>query len=358
MPKALYMFNSDEIIKPVLPSSETKVQYPSDYFAASPGKPKLTIHAYDVELGSCLFNGLIRGTANVDAAIAFIYHTINKYPIKCSEEWSSFNNNICKADADCQLSNLFHQQDSTKVLTLTEKASSYSEARDEKWLLLALVAPFRLIACTHDDYRGKIVPLIENKLQGLGKASTVAIAIDSFHTKYASWATNPTYRKLIAGVDMYFTRFREHDLAILRMGTLTSRFKDCAALLGVGYTVNLLGIDIDELAEWILVEKMGREYKQLMKEEQEIDLTESYMPYLMDLGLSKKSPYSSAANPNLHTWFHTVGCTFKMDRSKHARMMPDACVTDVLTNGQLISFAFIKATNLELTELSSSEIRR
>lgn len=346
MAKLLYLRDGKTIIVPTLLATEVPVQYPSDYFVTCKTKPPLTVHAASNELGSCLMNSFIRGTAEVDVAIAFLYNTLRLQPVRNTKAWTSFTHDICAENVDCNISNLFQVTAAREALRLTELSGAYQANKDDKWLLLAALAPYRLVQCGNDEYRGRLVPKIDEKLQALGKLPTIVVALDSFHTKYASWTTNTTYRKLVAGIDMFYSRFRDHELAILRMCTLTSRFKDCAALLGLGYLANILGVTISDVAEWVFVDRMRREFQQLMHPNQEIDLLESFCPYLMDLGLSKKSPYSSSANPNLHTWIHTVGCTFKVDRSKHARMMSDACLTDVITNAQLLSFAFIKATNL------------
>lgn len=151
---------------------------------------------------------------------------------------------------------------------------------------------------------------------------------------------------------MFFNNFREDDLSILRMCNLSSRFRDCAALLSINYISKLLGLTIPDLCEWVLVEIIGDEICRMMMKDQETNINDSYMPYLMDLYLSQKSPYSAAANPNIYTWIHTVGNCFKSERSKNANALPDACLTSPITNAQLMAFAFSKRAGL--TKVMSS----
>lgn len=120
-----------------------------------------------------------------------------------------------------------------------------------------------------------------------------------------SWLNDRGFLKMVAGIDMFLHWFKDNESAILRMGSLESRFRDCAGLLSYGYAQSILNIDAGDLMDWIFVKSMGDELVKMSTEGQESGNKESYFP---DLGLVSKSAYSSNANPYLFLWIHIIGC--------------------------------------------------
>lgn len=337
----MYFLNATQPFTATTAANELPVQYPSTFFETEKKKPLLTIPANHQDIGRYTLNGLLKGNISVEIALSFIYHKVSEIKEKSVAKWESFGVVIGEEAESISITNLFCVEH-TALPAQLEQNNAYDNARDDIWLLLALLAPYRLIQISNEDYRAQICARIGERLKASGKPDTFMVSLDSFHTKYASWALNVNYRKLVAGIDMFFNTFRNHAASILRMCTLPSRFKDCSALIAIGYIVDVLGIKVQDLSEWIFVEKTGREMFQLMKEHQEIDKNNSYTAYLSDMGISAKSPYSASANPNIHTWIHTIGTTFKSGRSKNARMMSNTSLTDVITNAQLLCTAFLK----------------
>ncbi|CAO1325729.1 unnamed protein product [Diamesa serratosioi] len=67
----------------------------------------------------------------------------------------------------------------------------------------------------------------------------------------------------------------------------------------------------------------------------------------MDLGLADKSPYSTAANPNLHLFIHIVGCCLAKPRSINAKLVGKPDLLNVLTNALVFVYALRSRTKIE-----------
>lgn len=96
-----------------------------------------------------------------------------------------------------------------------------------------------------------------------------------------------------------------------------------------------------QLSLWLWSSTLCNEFRNVFRAGEEIDNRDSYMPYLMELQLSSKSPYSTVVNPNIHYFVHVVGCTFSYDRSKHARMVGEYHAGMTYNNAVLMSYVFM-----------------
>jgi hypothetical protein len=76
------------------------------------------------------------------------------------------------------------------------------------------------------------------------------------------------------------------------------------------------------------------------------------MPYLSDVGISRKSPYSSSANPELHNWINMV-CAFNESvRSINARMNNENNVVNILANAIIMANAMGTNYRMSLQHIS------
>ena len=124
---------------------------------------------------------------------------------------------------------------------------------------------------------------------------------------------------------------------VLRFGTLTSRFKDCSNLLTASHIITNLGLTGPAvLGQWMYVAK---DFARLMKDEEEVDNEYSYMPYLSDFGISKRSPYSCTVNSECQTWANIVCTLDGSTRSINARMIGETNGNNIMANAILMANA-------------------
>jgi Rhabdovirus nucleocapsid protein len=85
--------------------------------------------------------------------------------------------------------------------------------------------------------------------------------------------------------------------------------------------------DAAVLGQWMYVGGVANDFERLMKDDEEVDQEYSYMPYLSDMGLSKRSPYSCTINAELHTWANMVCALNGLVRAINARRIGEKTST-------------------------------
>lgn len=95
-------------------------------------------------------------------------------------------------------------------------------------------------------------------------------------------------------------------------------------------------------------DKAGDEYAAVMKEGNELDNELSYMPYLSDMGLCQRSPYSASANPILHLTIHMTCAYLGSVRSQRSRIPGESGMMLAQVNAALMAYAFRTKSKLRL----------
>lgn len=150
--------------------------------------------------------------------------------------------------------------------------------------------------------------------------------------------------KMVAAIDMFFTKFPDHELNALRVCTLRSRFRDCTALLSIGYFASLVSLEHEsDTLDWFLTEKQADEAVQMMDRKQELTKEDSYFPYQSDMRLVKKTYYSAAKNPHIYFVLHAAGTLLNSSRSKNAKYLSDHNIVNNVVNAKIIAYAFSKS---------------
>lgn len=114
---------------------------------------------------------------------------------------------------------------------------------------------------------------------------------------------NPEFRTLVAALDMFWCKFPDFSTSKLRVYTLNARFKDCSSISELNHLSRVSSLKIGEILklafsvrvrdEVLGIGRPGEEFSQPVFEA-------FYFPYMRELHLSKKSPYSSTQNVELH----------------------------------------------------------
>jgi hypothetical protein len=183
-----------------------------------------------------------------------------------------------------------------------------------------------------------------SKLYALGRCSvwkiTTTGVLDT--TKFDGVLDDPNVKKVIAAIDMFLTKFEDHEWGFLRAGTLLSRYKQCMGLLDLFYADTAFYLLKGEILRWMFIDQVADQVTWIYEEPDEIGVMSSYMPYCVDLELVGKSPYSATANDALHNWVHILGSLSGLERSKsccgESRSIPGACCGNCsLRDGEVYS---------------------
>ncbi len=146
------------------------------------------------------------------------------------------------------------------------------------------------------------------KLSNLGKSCiwklTIAGSMDT--TKFDGIMEDPDFKKIMA-IDMFLTKFEDHELGFLHAGTLISRYKQCMGILDLFYADSAFYLPRGEILQWVFLDPIADQIVRMYETEDEIGNVFSYMPYCVDLELVGKSPYSATVNDAIHNWIHILG---------------------------------------------------
>lgn len=192
----------------------------------------------------------------------------------------------------------------------------------------------------------KIKPRFLELARSKGLDRTLA---DTFIGGYRHLAERPVYRKCCAVLDMFLSRIPSHKWSIIRFGTVSSRHRDCALLVAYADVAKMIGLTPAEMATWLWTRQLGMEAKQIFRPGNEVEKSNSYMPYMKDLQLVTRSPYSVTVNPNLQFFIHAVGCAIQSERSVNAIFNERANVYATMHNAMFLArrIMLINTTSLK-----------
>lgn len=162
---------------------------------------------------------------------------------------------------------------------------------------------------------------------------------DALIALVGNWLTDINYLKIIAGIDMFLHRFPKAPFAQVRIGTIPSRYRDCASLLSTRFFLHIIGSEnLDEVPAWITYEPIALNLIRMSKTGEEAAEGASYFPYQSDLGLVRKSAYSTVINPSYFFFVHGVGALLGLERSRNARMNLEYGVSGTVSNVFLVAY--------------------
>ncbi|ACB47434.1 nucleocapsid protein [Cocal virus] len=334
----------DSVITPKLPANEDPVEYPADYFKKSRDIPVYINTTKSLaDLRGYVYQGLKAGSLSIVHVNSYLYAALKDVKGKLDRDWITFNIQIGKAGDNVGIFDLVTVKNLEGVCPDGVSDATRTSA-DDQWLPLYLLGLYRVGRTQMTDYRKKLMDgliaqckLINEKFEPL---------IPEGRDFYDIWGNDGNYTKIVAAVDMFFHMFKKHEKASFRYGTIVSRFKDCAALATFGHVCKITGMSTEEVTTWILNREVADEMVQMMYPGQEIDKSDSYMPYLIDLGLSQKSPYSTVKNPAFHFWGQLTALLLRSTRARNARQPDDIEYTSLTTAGLLYAYAVGSSADL------------
>ncbi|AJR28328.1 nucleoprotein [Kamese virus] len=329
-------------IRYIAPADRVDPQYTKAFFDANGNHaPTLTIEQSTFSLQQIrgiIHDGIIRGNLRVQHVIRYLYLVCVQITAVLDARWETHRVVIGDQGTTVNPFSMYNVVfDETN--TIDAAATNGIEADQDYWMVLYLLFIYRYSRITNANYQGALLDRF--RVQVLTAYPTPG----QFQTPkgvYKAWLNNRNYTKIIAGIDMFFCKFPNHELAYLRFGTVTSRFRDCAALLALNHLKSTAKMEGDEIFAWMFLQQLEEEAYTLMREEEELDQSDSYTPYMMDMGLSLKSPYSASACPSIYTWCHFIGSWLVSTRSRNARMISDAGVAELRANASIVAFVYSK----------------
>ncbi|QEA08650.1 nucleoprotein [Hayes Yard virus] len=330
------------------PQDAIPPQFPKEFFEnGNKQKPTLRIPQGKLDLDTArelVYGGLERGELVIQHVIRYLYLIGEKVIDKLDDDWNSFGVNIGRKNQEINVWSFYNVVIEDDQVLDGRKSPKVDET-DDLWLTLALLSYYRLGRSSNQNHRNNLLIKLNAQIKGYRKDAPNIVDDVAVH---GSWVTNSNYCKVCAGFDMFLNRFKNNKYAPVRFGTVASRYKDAAALMSLGHLCDVTGMTIEGLLDWIFVSTVGEDVVKLMTEGNEIDDPYSYMPYMMDMGISNKSPYSSISCPNIYTFLHMIGALLTSERSRNARMISEHNLSNIRMNAFVV--AFVKANKASMAK--------
>lgn len=322
-------------------------QYASKWFTDNPGKkPELIIipgfDKVDNNFNANVVADLESGELDPRNIVKFMGQNFFFTGVNDAEEWISFDRVINPSRGRVTVLNLFD-------ISATEKAPPLKNLSpvDDKAVHRAMIiisAAYRILHAKDTNYVSHLCKEAENLLQSNGFAPFTWTNVS---TTFKSWLMYAPLRKMMAGIDMFLNKYPEHEFKLVRFGTIITRFKDCGVLTEFHYLSTMTDLTYQEIGQWAWTKRLGDQICRIFKSGEEIDNEFSYTMYMIEMGLSMRSPYSTTINPELHLWIHIIGCGFKEERSKNARIAGVPEKQSVLASAQIIIFVLGRFATFE-----------
>nr|WCD55362.1 MAG: nucleocapsid protein [Adumi ohlsrhavirus] len=316
---------------------EREIGYPSAWFDANPNK-KPAIKLMPVEenqrasIQAAVRAGFDNGTLDHRIALRFLFDEFNRKEGILNSDWTSFDRNIGLTGNRITLRHLIDFEYDEEAPPLVASGPIMGDGEVLKYII-AICSIYRLAQVTREDYKAQILNNVQNLMAPLGDPE---LDVGNALLTLKRWLGYQPYVKMMAVIDMFLNEFPYHTYAQARIGTIVTRFKDCSTLISTAHITKSLGLTFEEFAEWIWTKKCADQFMQIIKGGEEVDNPRSYAMYFMDLGLSVKSPYSASVNPDLHFFYHVIGCCSGIVRSRNARMVGQPEILNILANAVVL----------------------
>ncbi|UAU42851.1 nucleoprotein [Sandjimba virus] len=311
-------------------------EFPKTFFDKG-GQLRLTVPKYSSNLNAAA--KAIRAeiedkTLTLSGIKLFLYQYFSSIKNKLDEDWESFDVKIgSKGDEITPFSFITVEE----VDEYKSEKSKDATDDDQKWMAIMLLGLYRVGRVSDPNYKNQIIKAVDNVIKAIDKKAPSLSTIQEYATQAVA---DVNYCKIVALVDFYFHKFKNDKMAVCRISTVSSRYRDSAALLGLNHLSTIGGGSPLLGVRWALVDAIHTNIDQLIMPGNETNKTDSLMQYMIDLQISKLSPYSTTANPAFHLFVHAAGSFILNPRSLNARMVTAPSTQSIIRNAAF----FIMAT--------------
>lgn len=298
---------------------------PTVWFTAHEGRkpeviiPKCTLTLND--LAPMVKKAIAVSKLQGDMAIIFLskYFAEHVKSDTLTEDWKSYGVMICPQGEAATPMSICTVRDGPEADFSSQSQESLVDG-DLPAMVLYILAIYRIQRLVHQSHITIVSNRIKDMLKGFRRDTIVQDTfLDSIQMAYKGWMANSNYLKLVASFDMFMFKFKNHNLASLRVATVSSRFRDCAGLTSIQQVAKTMGREIcAEVGYWCFTPQLSKEFMNMFQGHEELSIQDSYFPYQIDLGLTDKSAYSATVNQTLYFFLHSVAALIGSKRSNNA----------------------------------------
>ncbi|AIY25912.1 nucleoprotein [Lepeophtheirus salmonis rhabdovirus 127] len=337
----------------------TPASFPSQWFADNPGeKPRVIIDVpktlQDEDVSSVFFQYITTRTpVPVWAICKSIKYLLDQdfITLPAKEEWKSFGRLLGRGGTQVFLNDLSDiTWNPVEIIT----PPGEKNRRTDGELYLALILVLISVRIDREPIRAGQVRLMERFSSLPSPSGTTAAGI----LRDSHVSVTDELRFFLAITDMYL--FRKGPTArysLLRQGTIITRHRDQTFLSEFDHISNITAMEPSEVMTWVTLDSVSTEILKTVRDTEEIYCPFSYAPYMMDLGISAKSPYSVTENPLSHLWIHVTGVILNNPRSMNARIIGETTFHQVILSSALLAYRCATSPLLSQKFSGQSDLR-
>lgn len=211
-----------------------------------------------------------------DLAMWYVYQELSAINEPLTESWVSFGIAIATPEEGA---NPFSPVD-VIIVDVAPAIPPSTKVLDQYvyWMLTCVLAMYRLSRTSYSDYRSKLSTALQDQSEIIRPKD--CHSYEDMSNIYGTWKDDANYCKMIASIDMFYSKFPDRDYSLVRFGTVSARYKDCAALSSLFNLKKTMGMEREcEVSFWIGCEVIADEFVRITKPGQEVERADSYFPY-------------------------------------------------------------------------------
>lgn len=327
-------------------------EYPSQWFQNNPrSKPPVNIprQIADPSTWERMLGHALEEKVSPNLAVRFIYEYSSEHLRERLEtEWVSYGVRIGSAGEMISPISLLRVLEGGPNWTAGE---SDEIDPDHKMRLFSILLSGYRYGIASELLQGDYKSVVLGKINQVLRNEPFNLDSDITPTELSrskSWYNNSEFKALIAAMDMFWAKFPDSPNAKLRVCTLNSRFKDCASISELKHLADVSSKRLNDAMKYIFSTRVRDEIRAIGHGDEELEKSDSYFPYMRELRLSKKSPYSSSENVHLHNWVSIFGALLGSDRSFNARIVSENGLLAAMNLAIFAAYAFRKYTSAKV----------
>lgn len=274
--------------------------------------------------GECLFYG-----------IEFMVKYLQTMTWTLEADWVSCNLKIAeKGDKVSPL--IVYKLTATPVPNkkLTDTGLAAIDEKHDPALVIALLFPLR-VDVTHPALLAELMKRIIREY-----AKHAPEDMDELTWENSTWSTNESLKKLACAFDIFFTKVKTDKRTSIRIVTLQTKGRANATINSMASLMKPLDLEYKDLISWMWIPPLQIEFAVLaVKPATEFAIPDSYIHYIVNMGIVTKSPYSVTSLPDIYSLLHICGVTQGLPRSKNSMVPPSGITDDIVWIGTVMAYA-------------------
>ncbi|AIY25907.1 nucleoprotein [Lepeophtheirus salmonis rhabdovirus 9] len=327
-------------------------QYPSEWFSAGNKRPSVSVKVpttYLKKESRDYFCNLLNNSLTVPewSTIQGMVWLSEMYPsqLKGNDVLESFGIKLTDDKNQVTVKSILNYAEvEDPTTTLKPPANNKTEWTDQEYFvgITAVLVSYRYHRLVHEEGREALL----RRLAGMLTSQTLSLASI---VRKALPEPGEDMRKVMAALDLQFNLGDGNpEFKRVRMGTVHLLQRDQTFLSEVLAISGWFGTESYEMIKWIFSAEVAKEVRDRFSHaDEEAGQQFSYSAYMIDFGISNRSPYSVTANPLFHMWVHIIGVLLGKVRSYNAIQLEDGLIGRYFLASALTAFRWSQSSTLD-----------